>query len=301
MSGAVHGSTASNASGHRPEFREISLSDLTTRITVHGSGSDLLWIAGGGYLGESWHEHFVPHFAHRYRSITFDNRGSDLTECRQELPWSIADMARDAAELLERTATGPAAVVGHSMGGAIALQIALDRPDLVSCVISMASGADTSRHWAGDFMRAEIALRDSGVRLSRDFAVAHYAPLLYPAEALGDPAMWETVKAELSAPSFYENNENTVASQWRACAEFDVLHRMSELAVPVHFVAFEQDVSAPPELSRRSAEASALADFHEIPGLGHCSLFRHRPADVSAVIGDILAAHAPPEQETVRS
>ena len=140
-------------------------------------------------------------------------------------------------------------------------------------------------------MRAEIALRESGVRLSQEFAVAHYAPLLYPAEALGDPEQWRQIKAALSAPSFYENNENTVQSQWQACAEFDVSSRMSELEVPVHFIGFEQDVSAPPSLSRDAAEMSALASFHEIEGLGHCSLFGHRPSDVSDLIEHILNTH----------
>ncbi|MGV9869629.1 alpha/beta fold hydrolase [Rhodococcus koreensis] len=272
----------------------IELGALTTTVSEAGEGADLLWIAGGGYFGSAWHEHFVPHFVDRFRNLTFDARGTDGTGCTDALPWSIADMARDASVLLERFATGPATVVGHSMGGAIGLQLALDRPDLIARVLVLASGADTATGWAGDFMRAEIALRRAGVRLSTEFSTVHYAPLLYPADALGDPAAWTRIKASLSDPSFHDNNEDTIESQWQACAEFDVRARMPRLAVPVDFVAFEQDVSAPPELGRSSADLSPLARYHEIPGLGHCSLFGHRPEAVSAALDRILSAE--PEQ-----
>ncbi|MGL3807904.1 alpha/beta fold hydrolase [Paeniglutamicibacter sp. R2-26] len=277
---------------------QVHLTQLTTNVHVSGVGPDILWIAGGGYFGEAWHEHFVPHFSRRFRNITFDNRGSDSTVCSQPTPWSMADMARDAAELLEKIGVGRAIVVGHSMGGAVALQLALDRPDLVSRAISMASGADTSKHWAGDYMRAEIALRREGVRLSTEFAATHYAPLLYPAEALGDPTQWEKIRDALSAPSFHENNENTVESQWQACLDFDVSSRMHELTVPTDFICFEQDVSAPPALSRSAAGLSPLANYHEIPGLGHCSLFGHRPHDVSSKLDELLPACHSSEEKT---
>jgi 3-oxoadipate enol-lactonase len=267
----------------------VQIGALTTTVSEVGQGPDLLWIAGGGYFGSAWHEHFVPHFADRFHNLTFDTRGTDGTACTDTLPWSIADMARDAAALLETFATGQAAVVGHSMGGAIGLQLALDRPDLISRVVVLASGADTATGWAGDFMRAEIALRRAGVRLSTEFSTVHYAPLLYPAEALGDPALWARIKASLSDPSFHENNEDTIESQWQACAEFDVSARMAQLAVPVDFVAFGEDVSAPPELGRSSADLSPLARYHEIPGLGHCSLFGHRPEAVSTALDRILS------------
>jgi len=100
-----------------------------------GEGPDLVWVAGGGGRGASWHRWHVPFFEADYRNTTFDNRGVGETVCHDPYPWTIADMARDAARLIERVCEPPVAVFGQSMGAFITLQLCLDRPDLLRCAI----------------------------------------------------------------------------------------------------------------------------------------------------------------------
>lgn len=66
----------------------------------------------------------------RYRLITYHKRGW-AGSTSTTAPVTIADHARDAAALLEHLDIGRAHVAGHSSGGAVAVQLALDRPELV--------------------------------------------------------------------------------------------------------------------------------------------------------------------------
>src|SRR5690242_6795749 len=93
-----------------------------------GEGRDIVWIGGGGDAGDSWDAYQIPHFRRSFRNTTFTNRGIAPTTCRQPLPWTIADMARDTAELIRAGCSPPVVVVGLSMGAGIVLQLALDAP-----------------------------------------------------------------------------------------------------------------------------------------------------------------------------
>lgn len=96
---------------------------------TEGEGSPLLVVQGLGYPSDaSWR--IVPALAAQHTVILLDNRGVGRSEV-PERPWIIADMARDAAVAIEAAGMGPAHVAGFSMGGLIAQELALTRPDLV--------------------------------------------------------------------------------------------------------------------------------------------------------------------------
>lgn len=98
-----------------------------------GDGPPLLFITGLGYGGWFWHEQ-VPELSRHYRVITFDNRGSGGTD-KPDGPYSTPMLAQDAAGLLDALGITGARVVGHSLGGFIAEELALARPDLVSRLV----------------------------------------------------------------------------------------------------------------------------------------------------------------------
>jgi pimeloyl-ACP methyl ester carboxylesterase len=124
-----------------------------------GTGPELVWVAGGGMLGSQWHLWQVPYFASSWRQTTFDNRGIGGTSCSQPEPWTIADMAGDAAALIETVCNPPVVAVGLSMGSLIAIELALDRPDLLLCAVAMGTLAQGNKGWVGDYMQAEVELR----------------------------------------------------------------------------------------------------------------------------------------------
>jgi pimeloyl-ACP methyl ester carboxylesterase len=257
----------------------------------HGAGPDLVLVSGGGGLGASWRLYQVPFFAGEYRCTIFDSRGVGGTRCRVEPPWSIADMTRDLAELIEGVCQPPVYVVGLSMGGFIVTDLALSRPDLVRVAIAMGTAAAGHTGWLGDYMRAEIALRRAGGRLDGLFAAIHYAAQLVPARVLGDEAGWAEMRERLLAPSFIEENEASLIAQWQACVDFDVRDRLPSMPVPFHVFAFEQDVQAPPQYGEEVARLSG-GTLHLFPGMGHLSAKGHGHREINQAIHEILKSHA---------
>ena len=142
-----------------------------------------------------------------------------------------------------------------------------------------------------DWMEAEIAARAGGaLRMPADFAACHYAAFAYPARALADDALWARIKAAYT-PRFAERDPEMLIAQWRPCLDYDVTEALGTCPVPIHAVAFSEDVQTPPRLVRKVAEAAMNGHYHELPGLGHVSLNRHDPGSVNACLARIVAEH----------
>ena len=98
-----------------------------------GAGDPLVLIMGLGCSSEMWYR-TAPVLSRQYRTISFDNRGVGRSDTPPG-PYSIAAMANDAAAVLEAAAIESAHVVGFSMGGMIAQELALAHPARVRSLI----------------------------------------------------------------------------------------------------------------------------------------------------------------------
>jgi pimeloyl-ACP methyl ester carboxylesterase len=104
----------------------------------HGSGFPLLLINGLGSDHLEW-LHQVPAFAARFRVLVFDNRGTGRTEVPPG-PYTTGQMADDAAAVLEALGIPRAHVLGVSLGGMIAQEVALRHPDRVDGLVLGCTG-----------------------------------------------------------------------------------------------------------------------------------------------------------------
>jgi len=254
-----------------------------------GSGPDIVWLAAGDHPGANWRRFQTPAFDSGFRNTTYDARGVGATRADAPPPWPIEEHALDCAALIEAACTPPVFLVGLSMGSLIATQLACSRSDLVRAALVMGTCVKKTgfiREWE----EAEIALHANGGGLPGDFATAHYAMLYYPAEVLGDDALWERIRP-LVAQDFERRDGRMLAAQWQACLDYDSSALLSRCAVPVHAIAFSHDVQTPPARVREVAELAPQGCFHLLEGLGHGSAFGHRPDVVNACLGEIIAGH----------
>lgn len=114
-----------------------------------GTGDPLVLLHGGA-VDARFFEHNVGPLAEHFRVITTDLWGHGRTADR-EGPFSLDSFATDVAELIERVGGGPAHVLGHSIGAAVALTLAMRRPELVRSTIQISGGFD---------VEADVATRD---------------------------------------------------------------------------------------------------------------------------------------------
>lgn len=102
--------------------------------TVAGEGDPVLFIQGVGVVGSGWLPQ-TNELSKKYKTITFDNRGIGQSPLKYG-EFSIESMAWDAFSVLDELGIKAAHIVGHSMGGVIAQQMALYHPERI-CSLSL--------------------------------------------------------------------------------------------------------------------------------------------------------------------
>lgn len=105
-----------------------------------GDGEPLVLLHGGAVDSRFFADNIGP-LAERFRVIATDLWGHGRTADRPGY-FSLDSFATDVAELIETAAGGPAHVLGHSIGSAVALELAMRRPELVRKLVQISGGFD---------------------------------------------------------------------------------------------------------------------------------------------------------------
>jgi len=115
------------------------INGINLHYQIDGQGSPLLFIAGLGQPAAAWDPKLIGEMAKTYTVITYDNRGTGLSDKPDE-PYSIALFANDANQLLAALQGPRAHIFGVSMGGMIAQKLGIHYPQ---CVASLTLGCTT--------------------------------------------------------------------------------------------------------------------------------------------------------------
>ena len=119
------------------------LNSVDCYYELHGEGEPLMLIGGLSSDSQSW-QIVINSLKGNFQVIIFDNRGVGRTKYPDE-PFDIAVMAEDAVKLLDYLGIQKADILGHSMGGYIAQEIAISRPERVNKLILECTAAFTSQ------------------------------------------------------------------------------------------------------------------------------------------------------------
>ncbi len=110
--------------------------------------------------------------------------------------------------------------------------------------------------------------------------------MLYPARALGDCALWPKLNAPLLEWVEGGENEESLVPQWDASLRFVQRAALPGVKVPVHVIAFAEDVQAPPQDGEELARLIPGARFHLPEGMG-MSWYGHAHEEINAAIAGI--------------
>ncbi len=111
----------------------VKVNDINMYYEIRGDGEPLVLIAGLG-TNLTIYEPIIAGLSKKYRVIAFDNRGVGRSD-KPDIPYTIEMMADDTAGLLKTIGIKQAHVLGISMGGRIAMALALQHPDMVESLV----------------------------------------------------------------------------------------------------------------------------------------------------------------------
>ena len=262
---------------------KVRVGDLSMFYIEAGQGDPLVLIMGLGGDHLAWGFQ-LPAFSERYRVIGFDNRGAGQTDAPDH-PYTTRMMAEDTVGLMDALGIERAHVLGVSMGGMIAQEIALAHPDRVRslqlhCTLGRPDGYLRARVTAGRIERRKLT-REEVMRVG---SLWLFAPITYDER----PEFVEMVLQNALANP-YPMSSTGFARQCDAVEAHDALDRVAAIRCPTLISVADQDILVPPRFSRALAERMSGAKFQLIERAGH-GYFWERPDVFNQMCLEFLSA-----------
>ena len=238
----------------------LTVNDVRLHYEEAGAGPPLLLIHGLGSSARDWWRQ-VEYFADQYRVITFDVRGHGTSEAPPG-PYSIPLFARDAAQLLKELNATPAHVVGLSMGGMIAFQLAADHLDCVRRLVIVNSTPEARLdslkdrwiYWSRRLVTQVMGVRRTGQLL---------------AERLFQKPEQGTLRQQFEA-RWAENNKAAYLASIDAIAGWSVEEQLHQITCPTLAIAADEDYT-PVADKRRYVARMPDARLTVIPDSRHAT------------------------------
>lgn len=257
----------------------VRANELDLFYQSSGSGVPLLFIHGLGSSAADW-ELQEPVFAGKYRVIAPDLRGH-WRSAKPPGPYSMSQFSADLAALLKQLDAGPAHVVGLSLGGGIAFQLALDAPQLVKTLTIVNSGPEMIlRTFAQKFA---IAQRFWIIRL---FGLPKFGAVL--AGRLFPDSGQAPLKASF-IERFGHNRKQPYLDSLKAFIGWSVTARLGEIRCPTLVVSGDQDYS-PVAFKEAYVALLPRAKLAVIPNSRHVTP-QDQPQAFNRVLMEFLSAN----------
>lgn len=267
------------------------LNGIDLAYDVVGAGEPVVLIGGTGMPAAGWQFSQGPALiAAGYRVVTFASRGVAPSQA-PPAPYRVSDMAADTAALIEHLEVGPCHVLGVSLGGFVAEEVARSRPDLVRDCVLIASAGRATAYVRAKFDAARELFAAGRVPDSHD--VVDTLGLILPFDVLqNDDSSVENWRARLAQQSAVwthpDGRLGQFHAEWSWMLDDDRGAGWAGVTLPCLVVAFENDLYFPPRIGREAAEAMPHGHFVEILGATHAGNFE-KSDDVNRELIDFLA------------
>ena len=262
----------------------LDLEGRTIYYEEHGSGEPLLCVMGLAADTLSWTLQ-LPAFAERHRTVVFDNR--DVGQSSEfEGSYEIADMAEDALAVADALELERFHMLGVSMGGAIAQEVALAVPERVrtlTLAVTFAGGGSYARalaeHWGSRAMKLSWEERIDELLLLT-LSEGFYEM---------DGAIDFVRRMVLQNPN--PQPPEAFGRQLQASSRHEARDRLGRLSMPVHVIGAEHDILIPVWKSVEVAELIPNARLSVMERAPH-GLQLERAQEFNELVLDFIAEHS---------
>ncbi|HYY21957.1 MAG TPA: alpha/beta hydrolase [Thermoleophilaceae bacterium] len=262
----------------------LDLGDRSLYYELHGDGEPLVCIMGLAANAASWALQIGP-FARRHRTLIFDNRDVGRSSL-EDGSYEVRDMADDTLALADGLGLGSFHLLGVSMGGAIAQEIALALPERVrtlTLAVTWAGGGAWSRKLA------EVWSARRG-RMTREEHIDELMLLTLSEQFFenGDAVSWLR-QLLLSDPN--PQPPEAFARQLHASSRHEARARVGSLRIPIHVIGAEHDLLVPLWKTRELADLIPGARLSVVENAPH-GLNVERADEFNRLVLEFIAEHA---------
>jgi 3-oxoadipate enol-lactonase len=224
-----------------------------------GSGEPILMIMGLSFTLDMWFR-VRPALSKRYRLIMFDNRGVGRSEIPRG-PYTMRQMADDAVAVMRAAGISSAWVMGVSMGGMIAQELAFRHPRFVRALLLGCTSGGALGSKLPDISRISTGIGSAKTREEREWLIA---PMLY-----ADSTPKDRIAQDMEVRFRHPQSPAGFLSQLAAILTWSSYRRLSEIQVPTLVLHGDQDRLVPMENGLRVARRIPHSRFVTVPGAGH--------------------------------
>ena len=245
------------------EMPTVKVGDINMYYEVHGKGEPLLLIMGLGSDLTGWMFQ-IPEFSKKYQVIVFDNRGVGRTDAPDK-PYSIKMMADDTVRLMDALGINRAHILGLSMGGIIAQELAIKYPERVKSLVLAATEAG-KYNFRDHTVGAWAAAKTEGVSPRTFFRLV--LPFIFTDKFFENSGIVEMALDTMAATPYLQP-AHAFAHQVTAGAEHNARGRLSQIAAPTLVLVGKEDILLPVKLSEELATGIPKAKLVVLEGGGH--------------------------------
>jgi len=259
----------------------VHVNGLDLFYDIQGIGEPLLLISGF-LCNHAYWSLLMPSLVKQYQVIRFDNRGIGRTSA-PDSPYTIKQMATDAAALLETLGIKKVHLTGHSMGGQIAQELALAHPQKVQSLILLSSLAK------GDVLFNSIVATWGELPRTLDLKLYQQVvlPWIFTDQFYSIPGMIDMI-VEMAVNYPFPLTPHGLYHQSRAIVDCDTTQRLKDIDCPTLVLVGKQDILTPVKFSEQLAQGIPQAELVILDCGGHGFLIES-PEDVAASILKFLS------------
>ncbi len=245
----------------------------------HGHGAPLLLVHGLGYARWGW-EPLVEPLARSFDVILFDNRGIGESDVPPG-PYTAAEMADDALQVLDEAGVERAHVLGTSLGGMIAQELALAHPERLDRLVLACTTPGGAR--AYPLPEGTLRLLAEAPSLPQEVALRRFVEnALAPGapEELAERIYAHRVNGNVQTPEGWQ-------AQAAAGTSFDAFDRLHDIGAPTLVLHGLEDAVVDPRNANILAALITDARVELFPNAGHL-FFWEQPERVAEVVEEFL-------------
>jgi len=240
------------------------VNDIDIYFEIHGNGPPLVLIMGLRRNAEWWYNQ-IPELSKHFTVVAFDNRGAGRSD-KPETDYSIRLFADDTAGLMDFLNIPKAHVLGISMGGYIAQELAINYPDKIKGLIlgCTSCGGKRAVHMSEDRIEKFQAIQG----LSPEQILRKDMDLFFSDRFVREHP--DRIEEFVQISLRYYQPAHAFFRQFNACLKHDTADRVSEISAPTLIVTGDDDFLVPTENSFILEELMPDAILDLFPGCRHC-------------------------------